>query len=308
LSDAVEYAAAEAALAEQAKPQNGHGSQVTAMVDYLSNGAIARRLAPAQVDRFFRQATATRFRPVRPVVVVGERLWVHSDDIGNGVKERGWFTRAGIGPVSVGQTRREGGGGAIGKGIRQPGSLSAFIKPEREGPQDVTFVVPITIFRNDNENAVRGELFAQFENILRARIVVESHPSPLNPKLISKPEATSAILRSLKVRISRRSGEIQSDVSIDFESPPENLAFAVSLRVGTQEHRCAVEPWDYVIACPKGKRAYCSAVWDPSKLPRSAKADVLLRSDGAVARQTSDIFEIWDGQIVLKDVQIEEQR
>ena len=306
LNDAVEYAAAEAALAEQGKANGQRGPTLDAMIKYLSGRAAERRLAAGQMDRFFRQGTATQFR-VRPVVVAGELVWVHSDDIDRGVKEKGWWTRAGFGPVSIGQSRREGGGGVIGKGIGQPGSLSTFIKPKQDGPQDVTFVVPIQVYRGNDTNAASSELFAQFENILRARVVVESQPSPQNPKLISRPEASAVILRSLKVQIFRRSGGRQSDVSVHFDSPPENLAFAVILRVGTQEYSCPFE-WDDAIACLKGARAHGSVPWDPTKLSRSAKGDVTLRSDGAVARQTTDIFEIWDGEIVLRDIPIQDEK
>ncbi|MGH7180003.1 MAG: hypothetical protein ACREJC_21680, partial [Tepidisphaeraceae bacterium] len=46
----------------------------------------------------------------------------------------------------------------------------------------------------------------------------------------------------------------------------------------------------------------------PALRPETDKLDVIFHADPAAAAQTVDIFEIWDGELVFKDVPIEQSK
>ena len=97
-----------------------------------------------------------------------------------------------------------------------------------------------------------------------------------------------------------RRGERGRYVYVEFNRPPVNVAFDVSLRVNGREIPLSSSG----VACGQGKRKTGSARLGQQSMPDAHTADVILRSSGAVARGTPDIFEIWDGEIVLRDVPI----
>ncbi|HEY7118227.1 MAG TPA: hypothetical protein VH475_16675 [Tepidisphaeraceae bacterium] len=44
--------------------------------------------------------------------------------------------------------------------------------------------------------------------------------------------------------------------------------------------------------------------WDDLDRITATRADVILRASGRAARATVDLFEIWDGELIFKDVPI----
>jgi hypothetical protein len=59
------------------------------------------------------------------------------------------------------------------------------------------------------------------------------------------------------------------------------------------------------VACAKGKLGWGSVDWEELDRTNATVVDVVLRANGAVARQTPDLFEIWDGEVVVKGVLVE---
>jgi hypothetical protein len=304
LSDAVEYAAAEAALAEQAKLKGQHGPLVNSKVDYLSRRAAGRRLAPGQIDRFFRQAMTADFK-VRPLVVSAEEVWVMTSNVGTGPKGDGWWTEVYFGPLSAGINKRDGGGAVVSDGIGRQSAMLTYVAAPSPGPQEVTFVLPVRIYRGDSGYKRRSELFAQFDTILKASIDVESEPNEKNPRIRRRPELAEAIARCTKTEVTRRGYD--SCVYLDFRLPPENLAFDISLNVDGKAFPLDRSRSEAVV-CRKGEWKGSFAYFDGRIISKTKQVDVILRSSGVMARRTPDIFEIWDGEIVLRDVPIRDEK
>jgi hypothetical protein len=77
--------------------------------------------------------------------------------------------------------------------------------------------------------------------------------------------------------------------------PPMDLAFEILARTAGQEHRLG-----WMLVRKSGDPAY---LWDFShEGPAVQTVDVILRSSAETARKTTDITEIWDGELVYPNV------
>ncbi|MDB5323687.1 MAG: hypothetical protein JWN40_5318 [Phycisphaerales bacterium] len=311
LSDAVEYIASEAALAEQAKAEDQHGALEEKLVNYLTHRAAARRLDAGQMDRFFRQANSVEVL-VRPVVVRGEdaefgmratgsgpvsgmRVPPPPDDAG-----KNWHCDVHVGSLKVGNEYPDMGSGTGCEGVRFPGRHTMTWRCSTVGRQEVSFIRRVHLFRTPTGEGGPQDEFATFEETYRATFLVEATPGPDNPRLVRNPELAASIAAAYwQVQFPHR-GERGGTVFVSFSRPPENIAFDVTLRVGGEEIRLS----DSSVTCRKGKLGGGGASLGQPWMPSADTADVILRSSGAVARRTPDIFEIWDGEIVIRDVPI----
>jgi hypothetical protein len=86
---------------------------------------------------------------------------------------------------------------------------------------------------------------------------------------------------------------------IDFKDLPVNIAFQIIARVDGKDYPAGsvyVAKGNSLVWAPKGGWEY--------KGPPVEKMDIILRSSAEVARGSVDLFEIWDGELVYKDVPV----
>jgi len=304
LSAETEARVTEAALAEQGKGTGPASPLVWPMIGYLSDQCAAGRLTDAQKERFFRQIFRVELR-VRPRVVAGERVSVHAVATGPGFYDTRWSHAEGLGTVKIGSEEFGfplSAGGIV--GLEPTRTISAFVVVRGSGPQDVKYTLPTVIFRQDGDGAHGKTIESQFDRVLHGRTFVEPIASPENPKLLRDPSAGGAIQAAMSVQIERRQDSSQPPtISLLFKNPPRNVAFDVSVRIGSRVFDVATESQE--TWCTRGETKSATLVWDELDRIRGSRADVILRSSGRVARQSINEFEIWDGELIFKDVPIE---
>jgi hypothetical protein len=306
LSESTEWHVAEAALAEQAKPTRSTGPLLEPMLAYLSRRCADRKLSAGQQDRFFRQALRAELK-VRPVVVAGERVHLSTTYTGNGVNDPHWVTERGFGRVTVGPVTVESGVGFPESGLRADGVIgSSSAIASGVGPQPVTFTLPITIYQRTTGSDKFRKVLAKFEQVLRGTTLIEEKPSASNPKMVPDPALAEGIRAATSIHIQRRGKSSVPAIHVQFRSPPENVAFAVSVRIDGKEVSLEGDrnwPRNFV-SCGKGKSDGEWVFWDDLDRITATRADVILRASGRAARATVDLFEIWDGELIFKDVPI----
>jgi len=93
----------------------------------------------------------------------------------------------------------------------------------------------------------------------------------------------------------------KSGKSANFErysiTPPVNLSFDVSFRLGGKETALGT------LTREKGANEWVS--FNLPQLPPKSSIDIILKPDPAAARQTVDIFDMWDGEVVLRGVPVD---
>jgi hypothetical protein len=91
--------------------------------------------------------------------------------------------------------------------------------------------------------------------------------------------------------------------NIQVDNLPVNVAFVVFLRVDGHEYKCDTLAW------PKNRGALGSGFYAAHNFdPMPERVDMILRSDPAVARQTLDMTEIWQGELEYKDVPVKKSK
>jgi hypothetical protein len=124
-------------------------------------------------------------------------------------------------------------------------------------------------------------------------------------KLIDDPAKDPAMQKSVSAR------HVSADPSrpnalefrITFDNPPESVAAQVVLRWTTQDGQTQEHPASSVYIA-KGKTTSWHASTDrpTSWPPPGAKVDIILSPSQKVARETIDLTEMWNREIVIKDV------
>lgn len=84
---------------------------------------------------------------------------------------------------------------------------------------------------------------------------------------------------------------------IEIKAPPVSAAFDVIARVNDKEYRAGR------VYMAKGQSISWGTEGEYSG-PPAEKMDIILRSSKEAARDTVDLFEIWDGELVYKDVPV----
>ena len=119
--------------------------------------------------------------------------------------------------------------------------------------------------------------------------------------VVHDPSRADAIRRAITVGdLSQQAGSYPYvNVTVTAHAPPVDLAFDVVLVQGGREFKA-------------GSVSFAAGVGNSSwgtggsglRLP-GPTADVILRGDPAVAAATTDLTEVWDGEVVFKDVKVE---
>jgi hypothetical protein len=270
------------------------------LLNFLGDRAAANALTPERRDLFFNQAMPAVLS-VRPETIAGTRVPFKISYDGRG-PERNWWSREELLSIAIDDNEPQPHGSSGTGGGFSSGSTGSSIPNDRPGKH----VLHVTV-RN---SAFIGTYPAADEKQppFWTRTLTLSAPFLALPKtttnditLIEDPAAADAIWRSITIRDIRASDKNYDRLSmrISIKNPPYNIAFDViascdgrDYPVGNiysnagEEHNFSVDTHDF----PPGTSA--------------SKIDLLLRASPTVARNTIDLYEIWNGQTIVPNLSV----
>ncbi|HEY7119118.1 MAG TPA: hypothetical protein VH475_21185, partial [Tepidisphaeraceae bacterium] len=272
----------------------------------------AGRLSAAQRDRFYRGAFGIVLR-ARRQVVAGEKLPLMIDWRGRG-PETGWFFSGGVVGMAIDAPPPVSGSPAARRFYetfsRFPGGSSSghTLPVGSPGEHVINVAVDVSVYRG-------GQSFPDPDSakpVWTGRIGLSSRFSALAP---GTGETVSWIEdAALKERV-RRAIEVEwiwadktpqapLSASIRVENPPVSVAFNVIARYGGKEY-----PMGPVYARAHDQ----SVIFGPTcrdfpSSPDIGKVDVVFRASKEVAKETVDLFQLWRGEIVFRDVEVRRAR
>jgi hypothetical protein len=269
------------------------------LLNFLGDRAAAGQLSPADRERFFTQAMPASLR-VRPEMIAGQRLpyWIHYGGKG---PDRGWWSREELVSVAVDDDPPQPqGSSGTGSGFSNSASGSS-IAVEKPGKH----VVHVTI----KTSAFVGSYPPSDEHATTpvwSRTVTLSAPFVALPAttrdditLIDDPAALDAIRQSISVKDVRASekGYDRLAMTISVKSPPANIAFDVIALFGNKEHQIGS------VSSNAGEDHNFGINAHDVPVPPGVIA-IVLRTSPAVARNTIDLYEIWNGQLTIPNLRV----
>ncbi len=290
-SPAIEQKLITLALKDQGQPIQGPLG--TRLVEFLGDMFLANKLSKAQADVFFTQAMSLGFI-VRPIVIIGDDV---PYTINSSVRIYGsqWWYRVHtvrcrlddqIVPNDV-SAFATSGDHSLNSLI-----LNSHIKITTPGKHAFEVTSRIEFYHGPFYDVNASKLSHTRTVMLATGFqAVESDPADC-VKLVADPVLKSQIQKAITIwqieRIPSDGHVYMSQYSVD--RAPANIAFEVYIRADGKES-CVGQ----------------FAVTKYRSLPTVAlggitdnKADIIFRSSKAAARRTTDLFEIWAGEIVFE--------
>jgi len=275
------------------------------LVDYLGRHWAAGEMTDAQKQRFFRQLVRINLI-AHPQIAAGDAVSCVQDYTfwsprADGKKDF-WVTL--YNPVATIDAVRasvsNGGGGAV-NGVGSTGRSELTMPAQGVGSHSIQITQPINVFEGKFMGG-RNErtLLYHEDRKLQASIGVLADPPPNLIKLNNDPALAGTIRACIKLgrfeyyRQSEHSFHVEMDV--EFEKLPANIAFEVIARFNGKE---------YLLSPLKALQNMAGGEEPSGDLPVDslpAVCDLILRADPKIARETGDMNEIWNGQIVLPNV------
>jgi hypothetical protein len=292
LSPSVEQKLIALALKQQAQPTSVplQGE----LVDFLGDMFLANKLTKSQSDLFFAQAIVLQLA-VRPTVIAGDDVPYMLALTGRTPSNNWWFRISFI-QAKIGDRVVRDGGSTTFSGSAS-GNFGSYGKVTTPGKHTVETTNRIDFFNGPSDDERASRLCCTRTLTFKADFqALEKAPADYI-KLIDDPTLQPKIQKAITVPQCVKYAD-RYNLVIDIKNAPANVAFDVFARLGTLEY-----PLGY-IALPKGRQ--CSFRLNAGSLngvfPR--KIDLVFRSSEKVARRTTNLFEIWSGEILLKDVEV----
>jgi hypothetical protein len=285
----------EAILAEQGKAQ-GRTPLLRAMMEDIARRADAGELSPAQFERLCKQALRARLEQ-RPVVVAGEQMTLHARAAGPIPDVKRWRTKVIFLGASCGDQQIIGGSSGIVHGLWLSSGATFTAPGPGRHPAKIAHRIEISPEDEGDEGANRPPTLA-WEQVLTGMQDVEATPSADNPRLVASPTALE-VAGCVVATIDWRAGCASPQADIRISQPPENVAFDIFLRHGGHETKVGETIRE------KGDNGSQDFSLPPVTANSPARSiDLIFRSSPRLARTTSDLMQIWDGEVVLHDLPV----
>jgi hypothetical protein len=280
---------------------------IPAWGDLVETAQASGKLSAARWQKYLIQAPNLRLE-VRPDVRRGDRVpyWIHSGKSRVGsrsafyatFKEGGWkvgsVARNDVGGVTSGTRLEVNGSGSSGSSL----DLDKFLDQVADGPQTITRMMEIGISGSSNWNAP-----AVATSKLELTTSFTLHPATQPTVTINHNPAFRAgvekALTCTEVGSSKGWGpNAHADCTISVNHLPVGVGYDVFAMVNGKEYKISS------FAAPSNGRfgGYGSMGELPFNTPE--KVDLILKPSTDAALGTVDTFEIWDGQIVIKNVPV----
>jgi hypothetical protein len=245
---------------------------------------------------------------VRPSVRIGDRIyyWIRNNPARVGSRSRlyAWtgLPQWDIGPLNIAKDRSVGTGGnslsANGSGASGTGiEAKAYEGKLAPGDWPVRYTVDLELRESSSQP---GPNIATKQLILQGtvKLLPASQPSVT---VIRDDSLKPAIAKALKVSHASysewNSGYLNVTVNVD--GPPVGIGFDVFAVADGKEHRIGR------FAAPGGKRNHGWGMGERVPSFDADTVDLIFRSSPKAATETTDTFEVWDGEVVLRGVKVQ---
>jgi hypothetical protein len=290
LSQEADQALLELALTTHAKPAQSGGPIEDALIAHLFERFRTEKLSPSQLDRFHRQEV-TFFLKARPKVAAGDPIPTEVDctqrSLRGGTRDHEFhkitLTRAN--PGNVGEAPI-------------PLDAKAAAVPDTVPPGDYVLSADIEV-RLDLRETHTGAWPWTGRNLLTAPVHVYPRGTSNLVTWNDRPALATPLRRTLKATLNDLpvfAGGLQ--LALAANAPPCDFAFDVLLKSNGREHSIG----QFTGAANQTHTRY----YYPTNLGLEPGVDVevILRASESAAKRTTDLFQIWKGEILLKDVRV----
>jgi hypothetical protein len=306
LSAEVEQKLIAVALDEHAKPVGpARRPNWQRMVDHLDDRYAAGQMPANQPERFLTQFYDLELT-VRPVVAAGEDVPYRVSEHVAGPTDRGEWSLVTSEEVALDDgvwSRRWDGMARDYLGDRY--DLDSQVPAPPPGHHTLTLRRRVRLRRpivgSGDPRAAARPLLSTREIVLRKPFEVVSQPGDALIQWDDRPDLEPAVRRAIRLTEFGQIGLGHYSAELEVFRPPADLAFDVVVRVGGVE----TELRQFAIA--RGQSGGFGVNGDPVKAIRAERADIVLRSSGAVARRTVDDLRPWRGEIVFADVAVQRE-
>jgi hypothetical protein len=262
----------------------------------LGQRYVDHKLTPAQEQHFFDGALRVRLE-VRPVIGADDPLpyWIRG--VGRG--PTGWWTRTRIldwhldddAPPHRDQ-HGSGGTGSFG-GWAQGGSLPS----QPIGKHKLHMKVELA---TSSKGSVSDWEKGPYDKVAVRDVEADVEVIPSHAPITTTSEPPASVLAPLITARLELSNDYLN-ANFDTKPLPVDVAFDAFLRIAGKEYKLG--GISFTKGQPRGYGTGAQAKDFPHPLPD--KADIVLRSSEAVARTTTNLTQIWKGELVLKGVKIQ---
>ena len=167
-----------------------------------------------------------------------------------------------------------------------------------DGRHTLKMSVNVEIYPGPNQ---RGEVIAETKVTISDTMTLLPADQP-TVTVIKDPSHRAAIEKALKISYGPKLGEWQKgylSCTIGVDGPPVGIGYEVFARWGGQEKKLGR------FAAPAGKRNHGYGTGTEVGELTAEKIDLILRPSIDAAISTTDVFEIWDGEIVIRDLPVQ---
>ena len=287
-------------LQEQAKPANG--PLTSGLVNHLGRLYLAGQMSVAQQDRFIKQALLLTLR-VRPNTVLGQpapfqvnyTARIPSTPFWVRVENADFF-------VDGRKTRDQGSMGTM-SGCGAGGGCSNHVPIDTIGRHKVGVVAHARIWTGPFGDEASSQPVGKLDASAEAATDVLAVEPPDYIKHTCGPALDTAVRNSFEPKDLKLSTAAQFEMTLAIRSPLVGIAMDVFIRTEGREYKVTA------VHVASGE----STNWSLGIMLRDAdggmpaaftSCDVILRSSDAAARDSVNLFEIWEGELVYKDVPV----
>lgn len=274
-------------------------------LDCLARYYIGGRLTQAQQDALFKQMTALQLL-ARPRVVDGDdaryRLSHQTRSPGGSYAPGQFWIELSFAELRLdGKVVRKGRlGGSSSSGSGGAGSSGGSVPCKGLGHHTLAATATIKVFLGTFNNTKASKPCYQGNIPLEASFEVLKPETGDPIRLINDPSARNTLESCItpsgfmlgEYEAGRLSGEIK------IEAPPVPVCFDVFARVGNTEYPLGS------IDKARGESTNWGVSGSKCPVVPFDKCDIILRSSPRSARRTIDLYEIWSGELVYKDVPV----
>lgn len=285
------YGLSEQALAQT--PGKATTSILPRLLDYLGQRALDGKLTEQEKKQFFENAIHFRIR-VRPEILAGDLYSMEISSIDCGPSSGLWLELPKQTLLIDRHVEWE----------EEAGARNAFAFGTTTQTQEALMAGdhPVALqskfrARSGPPDDPKSKVIYEWTDTTRSGLyVVERLSNDL--KLLDKPELRSTIAEAISASsiIPQRHS---LGLTFSVRPLPENIAFEIFVKDNGKEYRLSE------MALPKGQQMNFHMGGQMFETPLSGdKVDIILRSSEKVGRKTVNLFDIWKGEIVLKDVPV----